>query len=92
MVALVQNQNDDDEELGAPAAKVHESKSGGIVDVLVVMKDKAESELADTVEPGGGTLCRLHRKDAGSLGTSPLWSLHHCGGNCHGGHGSCQVV
>ena len=51
MVALVQNQNDDDdEELGAPAAKVYQSKCGGIVDVLVVMKDKAESELADTVE------------------------------------------
>jgi hypothetical protein len=48
LVALVQNQNDDDdEELGAPAAKVYESKSGGIVDVLADMRDKAESELAD---------------------------------------------
>lgn len=48
LVALVQNQNsDDDEELGAPAAKVYESKAGGIVDVLADMKDKAEGELSD---------------------------------------------
>jgi len=48
LVALVQNQNaDDDEELGAPAAKVYESKAGGIVDVLTDMKDKAEGELSD---------------------------------------------
>lgn len=48
LMALVQDQSDDDdEELGAPAAKVYESKAGGIVDVLADMKDKAESELAD---------------------------------------------
>jgi len=48
LVALVQNQNaDDDEELGAPAAKVYESKAGGIVDVLSDMKDKAEGELSE---------------------------------------------
>jgi len=48
LVALVQNQNDgEDEELGAPAAKVYESKAGGIVDVLADMKDKAEGELGD---------------------------------------------
>jgi len=46
LVALVQNQNDD-EELGAPAAQVYESKAGGIVDVLADMKDKAEGELGD---------------------------------------------
>jgi len=46
LVALVQNQNDD-EELGAPAAAVYESKAGGIVDVLADMKDKAEGELGD---------------------------------------------
>jgi chromosome segregation ATPase len=46
VLALVQAQGDDDDsELGAPAAAVYESKSGGIVDVLADMKDKAESEL-----------------------------------------------
>merc|ERR1719487_3139796 len=48
LLALVQSQqgsDDDDAELGAPAAAVYESKSGGIVDVLADMKDKAESEL-----------------------------------------------
>jgi chromosome segregation ATPase len=46
VLALVQSQNDDDDsEFGAPAAAVYESKSGGIVDVLADMKDKAESEL-----------------------------------------------
>merc|ERR1719215_1276026 len=48
LVALVQQQNDDaDEELGAPAAAVYKSHSGGIVDVLTDMKDKAEGELGD---------------------------------------------
>merc|ERR1719329_150069 len=48
LVALVQNQNsDDDGELGAPAASVQEEKAGGIVDVLADMKDKAEGELSD---------------------------------------------
>jgi hypothetical protein len=48
LMALVQAQSDDDDlELGAPAAQVYESKAGGIVDVLADMKDKAESELAD---------------------------------------------
>jgi len=46
VMALLQSQGDDDDsELGAPAAAVYESKSGGIVDVLADMKDKAESEL-----------------------------------------------
>jgi predicted nucleic acid-binding Zn-ribbon protein len=46
VLALVQAQGDDDDsEFGAPAAAVYESKSGGIVDVLADMKDKAESEL-----------------------------------------------
>jgi len=46
VMALLQSQSDDDDsELGAPAAAVYESKSGGIVDVLADMKDKAESEL-----------------------------------------------
>jgi len=46
VLALVQAQSDDDDlDTGAPAAAVYESKSGGIVDVLADMKDKAESEL-----------------------------------------------
>jgi len=46
VMALLQSQGDDDDsEFGAPAAAVYESKSGGIVDVLADMKDKAESEL-----------------------------------------------
>jgi len=48
LVAMVQEQSDDsDEDTGAPAAATYENKSGGIVDVLVNMKDKAEGELAD---------------------------------------------
>jgi len=46
--ALVQSQESSDDDLtGAPAAAVYESKAGGIVDVLVDLKEKAESELAD---------------------------------------------
>jgi len=48
LVALVQNQGgEDDDDFGAPAAKVYESKAGGIVDVLTDMKDKAEAELGE---------------------------------------------
>jgi len=54
LVALVQARQtaasdaaDADEELGAPAAAVYESKSGGIVDVLEDMKEKAEGQLSD---------------------------------------------
>jgi chromosome segregation ATPase len=50
LAAFVQQQQgdaDDDMELGAPAAKVYESKAGAIVDVLGDMKEKAESQLAD---------------------------------------------
>merc|ERR1719238_846889 len=47
LTALLQSQDDDDEETGAPAAATYESKSGGIVDVLNSMKEKAEGELAD---------------------------------------------
>lgn len=50
LVALVQTQDDaedDDDESGAPAAATSKSQSGGIVDVLADMKDKAGSELAD---------------------------------------------
>merc|ERR1719195_2482670 len=50
LVALVQSQQgtqNDDEELGAPAAATYKSHSSGIVDVLEDMKEKAESELKD---------------------------------------------
>merc|ERR1719267_187224 len=48
LTALLQSQDDDDDdETGAPAAATYESKSGGIVDVLNCMKDKAQGELDD---------------------------------------------
>merc|ERR1711959_342285 len=50
LLALVQNEassDDDDEELGAPAPDAYKSKSGGIVDVLNDMKEKAEKELSE---------------------------------------------
>merc|ERR1719161_3097834 len=42
-----QGQEDDMAELGAPDPAVYKSKSGGIVDVLTDMKEKADAELAD---------------------------------------------
>merc|ERR1719433_1883943 len=47
LVALVQSQNSDDQEPGAPEAAVYTSHSSGIVDVLEDMKEKAESSLSD---------------------------------------------
>jgi len=50
LMALVQQQSasaSDDEELGAPAAAVYKSHSGGIFDVLEDMKEKAEGQLTD---------------------------------------------
>lgn len=50
LAALVQSQSENDSEdddFGAPAAKVYESKAGSIVDVLADMKDKADGELAE---------------------------------------------
>jgi len=48
LIALVQSkQGDEDSELGAPAAKSYTSQSGGIVDVLEDLKEKAEASLAD---------------------------------------------
>jgi len=49
LVALVQDKNKDDEEdseLGAPAAAGYKSHSSNIVDVLEDLKEKAEEELA----------------------------------------------
>jgi len=46
LMALVQSKDEDDDlDMGAPAAAVYESKSGSIVDVLADMKDKADGEL-----------------------------------------------
>jgi len=50
LLGLIQNSQgdeDSDAELGAPAPDAYKSKSGGIVDVLTDMKDKAEGELSE---------------------------------------------
>jgi len=48
LMALVQSkQGDEDTEMGAPAAATYKSQSGGIVDVLEDLKEKAEGELSD---------------------------------------------
>jgi len=48
LTALVQSSSDeDDSEEGAPAPDAYKSKSGGIIDILNDMKEKAESELSD---------------------------------------------
>jgi len=50
LTALVQQKasaGSDDEEFGAPAAAVYESKSGSIVEVIEDMKEKAEGQLND---------------------------------------------
>merc|ERR1719162_85656 len=49
LTAFVQNSeesDDDDSELGAPAAAVYEGHSGGIVDILEKLLEKAETQLA----------------------------------------------
>jgi len=51
LTALVQTQSDDsDADAGAPAAEVYESKSGGIVDTLTGLLDKAQSQLDDATK------------------------------------------
>merc|ERR1719174_3090591 len=48
LTALMQTQNeDDDAAYGAPAAAVYESKSGGIVETLQGLLDKAEEQLSN---------------------------------------------
>merc|ERR1719333_1803711 len=47
LVQSQQNDADDDGEFGAPAAAAYESKSGGIVDTLEDLKEKADTELGD---------------------------------------------
>merc|ERR1719353_2288314 len=46
LVALVQAQ-EEEKEAGAPAAATYKSQSGGIVDMLEDLKEKAEGELAE---------------------------------------------
>jgi len=46
LVALVQSSSDDDD-AGAPAPDAYKNKSGGILDILNDMKDKASGELAE---------------------------------------------
>jgi len=48
LTALIQNsQESDDDAMGAPAAAVYENQSGGIVDTLGDLQEKAEGQLAD---------------------------------------------
>mmetsp|Transcript_75524 Transcript_75524/g.119251 ORF Transcript_75524/g.119251 Transcript_75524/m.119251 type:complete len:697 (+) Transcript_75524:65-2155(+) len=48
LVALVQaKENSEESDVGEPAAAVYKTHSGGILDVLEDLKDKAEAELAD---------------------------------------------
>merc|ERR1719326_1409269 len=48
LTALVQQDADDeDDSMGAPAAAAYEGKSGGIIDTLGDLLEKAEAELAD---------------------------------------------
>merc|ERR1719389_959655 len=47
LLALVQNKQGDEDDLGAPAAATYKSHSSGIIDVLEDLKEKAESELAE---------------------------------------------
>jgi len=47
LVTLIQSQNSDDQEPGAPEAAVYKTHSSGILDVLEDMKEKAEGSLSD---------------------------------------------
>merc|ERR1711871_1777541 len=48
LMALIQSQSgDDDEDPGAPAPDAYKGHSGGIIDVLVQMKEDAEAQLSD---------------------------------------------
>merc|ERR1719324_396448 len=48
LTAFVQNSNDDGDELGAPAASVHENQSGGILDVLESLRGETSAQLDET--------------------------------------------
>jgi hypothetical protein len=47
LVQSTQQTDDDSEDQGAPAAAVYESKSGGIIDTIEGLLEKAQTELAD---------------------------------------------
>lgn len=48
LTALVQNKEQvDDDDFGAPAAAAYESKSGGIIDTLDDLREKADAQLAE---------------------------------------------
>merc|ERR1719150_1965102 len=47
LVQSKQSDESDDLELGAPAAATYKTHSGGILDVLEDMKEKAEGQLSD---------------------------------------------
>merc|ERR1719326_417085 len=48
LTALVQQDADDDDDaMGAPAAAAYEGKSGGIIDTLGDLLEKAEAQLAE---------------------------------------------
>jgi len=47
LLAMAQTDQQSDEEFGAPAAAAYKSQSGGIIEVLEDMKEKAESQLAE---------------------------------------------
>jgi len=54
LMALVQDKSDDDsDDYGAPDAASYKSKSGGIIDILADMKEKAEAELAEARKAEG---------------------------------------
>merc|ERR1711935_1153900 len=46
-VQSAQKESDDADEAGAPAAAVYKSQSGGIVDTIQDLLEKAEDQLAD---------------------------------------------
>merc|ERR1719359_1135333 len=48
LMGFIQSKDeDDDDDMGAPEAAAYKNKSGGIMDVLEDLKEKAESELAE---------------------------------------------
>merc|ERR1719230_1573205 len=47
LTALVQSSTDSDDEAGAPAGEVYENHSGGILDTLASLTEKAEAELEE---------------------------------------------
>jgi len=56
LMSMVQSSSDDEDgELGAPAAASYKSHSGGIIDVLEDMKEKAEGELSDLRKAEGSS-------------------------------------